>query len=39
MSTLRILPEAEEELRAAALHYESQQIGLGAALLKEVRRT
>jgi len=38
MTELRILPDAEEELRAAALHYEGQRIGLGAALLAEVRR-
>ncbi len=39
MTGLRILPEAEEELRAATLHYELQQAGLGTALLAEVRRS
>ena len=38
MTLVRILPEAEEELRAAAANYEKQQRGLGRALLVEVRR-
>ena len=38
MTLVRILPEAEEELRAAAEIYEEQQRGLGRALLVEVRR-
>ena len=38
MTLVRILPEAEEELRAAAANYETQQRGLGRALLVEVRR-
>ncbi len=38
MTTLRILPEAEEELRAAASNYEEQSSGLGLALIAEVRR-
>lgn len=39
MTKLRILPEAEEELRAAATNYEEQSTGLGLALVAEVRRT
>ena len=39
MTLLRLLPEAKEELRAAAEFYESEQRGLGRALLQEVRRT
>lgn len=39
MTRLRLLPEAKEELRAAAEFYESEQRGLGRALLQEVRRT
>jgi hypothetical protein len=39
MTRLRLLREAEEELRAAAGFYESEQRGLGRALLHEVRRT
>jgi toxin ParE1/3/4 len=39
MTKIRILPEAEEELRAATLHYEGQRTGLGRALLTEVRRS
>ena len=38
MTRIRLLPEAEEELRAAARFYESLQPGLGLALLQEVRR-
>lgn len=38
MSAVRLLPEAEEELPAAARFYEAEQIGLGRALLQEVRR-
>jgi len=37
MTLVRILPEAEEELRATAANYETQQRGLGRALLAEVR--
>jgi hypothetical protein len=39
MTRLQLLPEAKEELRAAAEFYESEQRGLGRALLQEVRRT
>ena len=38
MTAVRLLPEAEEELRAAARFYETEQSGLGRALLHEVRR-
>ena len=38
MTHLRLLPEAKEELRAAAQFYESEQRGLGRALLWEVHR-
>ncbi len=38
MTRIRLLPEAQEELRAAARFYESLQPGLGLALLQEVRR-
>jgi hypothetical protein len=38
MTAVRLLPEAEEELRAAAKFYEAEQGGLGRALLQEVRR-
>lgn len=38
MTAARLLPEAEEELRAAAKFYEAEQPGLGRALLQEVRR-
>lgn len=38
MTPIRLLPEAEEELRAAARFYEAEQRGLGRALIKEVRR-
>ncbi len=39
MRVIRLLPEAGEELEAAASHYETQQAGLGSALLSEVKRT
>lgn len=32
-------PEAEEELKAAALWYENRQLGLGDAFLDEFERT
>ena len=38
MTPMRLLPEAEEELRAAARFYEAEQEGLGRALIQEVRR-
>jgi plasmid stabilization system protein ParE len=38
MTPMRLLPEAEEELRAAAEFYEAEQKGLGRALIQEVRR-
>lgn len=38
MTRIRLLPEAEEELSAAARFYEALQPGLGLALLQEVRR-
>ena len=38
MTVVRLLPEAEEELRGAAKFYETEQSGLGRALLQEVRR-
>jgi plasmid stabilization system protein ParE len=38
MTSVRLLPEVEEELRAAVRFYESEQEGLGRALIKEVRR-
>jgi len=38
MTAVRLLPEAEEELRAAARFYDAEQPGLGRALLQEVRR-
>ena len=38
MTRIRLLPEAEEELQAAARFYEALQSGLGLALLQEVRR-
>jgi len=38
MTPLRLLSEAEDELRAAARFYEAEQEGLGRALLQEVRR-
>lgn len=37
--TLRILEEAEKELREASLYYEHSQQGLGARFLEHVRRT
>jgi len=36
MTEVRLLREAEEELRAAAQYYESEQPGLGRALLRQV---
>lgn len=39
MTKLRILPEADEELRVAIQHYETERVGLGRALLAEVRRS
>jgi len=39
MMAVRLLPEAEEELLAAAKFYEAEQAGLGRALLQEFRRT
>ena len=38
MTAIRLLREAEEELRLAALFYEAAQPGLGRALIVEVRR-
>jgi hypothetical protein len=38
MTPVRLLPEAEEELRAAGRFYEAEQQGLGQALIGEVRR-
>jgi len=38
MTRVRLLPEAEEELRAAAKFYEAEQQGLGRGLIQEVRR-
>ena len=38
MTPMRLLPEAEEELREAARFYEAEQQGLGRALIQEVRR-
>jgi plasmid stabilization system protein ParE len=38
MTPIRLLPQAEEELRAAARFYEAEQQGLGVALIQEVRR-
>lgn len=38
MTSMRLLPEAEEELRDAARFYEAEQQGLGRALIQEVRR-
>ena len=37
MTPMRLLPEAEEELRDAARFYEAEQQGLGPALVQEVR--
>jgi toxin ParE1/3/4 len=39
MTPMRLLPEAEEELRVAARFYEAEQESLGRALIQEVRRT
>jgi plasmid stabilization system protein ParE len=38
MTPMRLLPEAEEELRDAARFYEAEHQGLGRALIPEVRR-
>jgi toxin ParE1/3/4 len=38
MTPMRLLPEAKEELLAAARFYESEQAGLGRSLLEHVRR-
>jgi plasmid stabilization system protein ParE len=38
MTPIRLLPDAVEELRAAAKFYEAEQQGLGQALMEEVRR-
>jgi len=38
MTAIRLLREAEEELRLAAQFYEEAQPGLGRALIVEVRR-
>ena len=38
MTPIRLLREAEEELRLAAQFYEEAQPGLGRALIAEVRR-
>jgi len=38
MTAVRLLREAEEELRLAAEFYEEAQPGLGRALVVEVRR-
>ena len=37
--TLRILEEAERELREASLYYENRQQGLGTRFLERVQRT
>ncbi|HWM27249.1 MAG TPA: hypothetical protein VNQ14_02225 [Woeseiaceae bacterium] len=34
MRVVHLLSEAEQELEAAVLHYESQQAGLGSAIRK-----
>ena len=39
MRVPQLLPEAEEELEAAASRYESQQPGLGTALLAAIADT
>ncbi len=39
MRVISLLPQAGEELEAAASHYETQQAGLGLALLAEVKMT
>ena len=38
MTRVRILREAQEDLRDAARYYEAEQSGLGRALINEVRR-
>ncbi len=38
MTPVRLLPEAEVELEAAASRYEGWQPGLGLALVREVRK-
>jgi plasmid stabilization system protein ParE len=38
MTAIRLLREAEEELRLAVLYYEEARPGLGRALIAEVRR-
>jgi toxin ParE1/3/4 len=38
MTPIRLLREAENELRLAAQYYEDAQSGLGRALIAEVRR-
>jgi len=37
MTSMRLLPEVEEELRAAVRFYEAEQEGLGRVLIQEVR--
>lgn len=36
MKPVRLLPEAQEELEAAAVWYEGRSVGLGAAFADEV---
>lgn len=38
MTRARILPEAQDDLRAAARYYEAEQSRLGRALINESRR-
>ena len=38
MTRIRLLREAEDELRIAAQRYEEAQPGLGQALIDQVRR-
>lgn len=38
MTPIRLLREAEEELRLAVQYYEEVEAGLGRALIAEVRR-
>ncbi len=38
MTRLRVAPEAEEELAAAAIWYEARRVGLGAELIAAVDR-
>lgn len=38
MTRVRILREAQEDLQVAARFYETEQSGLGRALINEVRR-